>query len=224
VIPLKDDNPTRTVPFVTVSLIILNSVIFFYQIWLPNELGQLITAKFAVIPFEIAHWVDLRPEISFPVGITLITSQFLHGSLLHLGGNMLYLWIFGNNIEDVMGHFRFLIFYLTCGIIAGGVHVLTAPNSYVPTIGASGAISGVLGAYLIRFPRARVLVIFFMWLIYVPALVVLGFWILIQIFSALGSQGAAAGGIAWFAHIGGFLAGLILFRLFEKRTQRWKKY
>ena len=223
-IPLKDDNPTRTVPFVTVSLIVLNSAIFFYQMFLPAELDRLITLKYGVIPFEIIHWVDIRPETSIPVVLTLITSQFLHGGLFHLGGNMLYLWIFGNNIEDILGHVRFLIFYLICGIIAGLVHVVTLPGSTIPTIGASGAISGILGAYLIRFPRARVLVVFWFvfWirLIYVPAVIVLGFWIFIQVFSAVGSH-AEQSGVAWFAHIGGFAAGLILLKAFARR-HRWR--
>jgi len=223
-IPLKDDNPTRTVPFVTVALIILNSVIFLYQMVLPADLSQLITMRFGVIPYEIAHMVDLRPEISFPVPLTLITSQFLHGGLFHLGGNMLYLWIFGNNIEDIMGHVKFLIFYLICGVVAGTVQVVSSPDSTIPTIGASGAISGVLGAYLIRFPRARVLVVFwflfFIRLIYVPALIVLGFWIFLQVVSALGAP-AGQGGVAWYAHIGGFAAGMALLKLFERR-QRWR--
>lgn len=227
-IPIKDDNPTRTIPFVTVALIVINSAIFLYQMMLPAELDRLITLKYGVIPVEIIHWVDIRPEISIPVVLTLITSQFLHGSLFHLGGNMLYLWIFGNNIEDVLGHFRYLIFYIVCGIIAGLVHVFTQPSSLIPTIGASGAISGVLGAYLIRFPRAKVLVVFWfvfiIRLIYVPALVVLGFWIFIQIFSGLGSIGIEGGGVAWFAHIGGFVAGLALLRLFERRRHRWRTF
>ena len=227
-IPIKDDNPTRTVPFVTVALIVINSAIFLYQMMLPAELDRLITLKYGVIPVEIIHWVDIRPEISIPVVLTLITSQFLHGSLFHLFGNMLYLWIFGNNIEDVLGHFRYLIFYITCGVIAGLVHVFTQPGSQIPTIGASGAISGVLGAYLIRFPKARVLVVFWfvfiIRLIYVPAIVVLGFWIFIQVFSGLGSLGIEGGGVAWFAHIGGFIAGLALLRLFERRRHQWRTF
>ena len=217
-IPIKDDNPARTVPFVTVSLIILNCVIYFYQMILPGEYG--------VVPYEITHFVDVRPEIPIPIFFTTITSQFLHGSILHLGGNMLYLWIFGNNIEDVMGHLRFLGFYLICGILAAIAHIILQPASTIPTIGASGAISGVLGAYLIRFPRAKVLVVFWfvfiIRLIYVPALFVLGFWIIIQIFSGLGSIGTTSGGIAWFAHIGGFFAGMLLLKIFEHRRSRWK--
>jgi len=223
-IPLKDDNPTRTVPVVTVALIILNSAIFLYQMVLPEDLSRLITVRYGVIPYEIAHMVDLRPEIAFPVPLTLITSQFLHGGLLHLAGNMLYLWIFGNNIEDIMGHVKFLIFYLMCGAVAGTVQVVSSPDSTIPTIGASGAISGVLGAYLIRFPRARVLVVFwflfFIRLIYVPALIVLGFWIFLQVVNAVGAP-AGQGGVAWYAHIGGFAAGMVLLKLFERR-QRWR--
>ena len=225
-IPIKDDNPTRTVPFVTVFLIILNCIIYFYQMILPQELGQLLVLKYGVVPYEIIHLIDVRPEIPIPVFLTIITSQFLHGSIIHLGGNMLYLWIFGNNIEDIMGHFRFLLFYLICGALAATAHIITQPGSTVPTIGASGAISGVLGAYLLKFPRARVLVVFwfffFIRLIKVPALIVLGFWIFVQIWSGVISMGSTGGGIAWFAHIGGFLAGLILVKLFERRKLRWK--
>jgi len=226
VIPIKDDNPTRTVPFITITLIIINAIIFIYQLTLSENLSILFTKSYGVVPFEITHWLDLSPEIHFPVVLTLITSQFLHGGLFHLGGNMLYLWIFGNNIEDVLGHFRFIIFYLLCGIIAGLSHILTQPNSLIPTVGASGAISGVLGAYLIRFPRARVLVVFWfifiIRLIYVPALIVLGLWIFIQIFSGLGSLGQQGGGVAWFAHVGGFIAGIVLLKLFEPRRSKWK--
>jgi membrane associated rhomboid family serine protease len=226
VIPIKDDNPTRTVPFVTVTLIILNCVLYLYQMMLSPEMEWVLVRKYGVVPFEITHLIDLRPEISFPIVFTLLTSQFLHGSLFHVGGNMLYLWIFGNNIEDILGHFRFLIFYLICGIIAGLVHIITQTDSLVPTIGASGAISGVLGAYLIRFPRARVLVVFFFFffirLVYVPAIIVLGFWIFIQVFSGLGSLGGQGGGVAWFAHIGGFFAGMILLKAFVRRRQHWR--
>ncbi len=225
-IPIKDDNPTRTVPFVTVSLIILNCVIYLYQMILPGELSHLLTLKFGVVPYEITHFVDVRPEIPIPTFFTVITSQFLHGSIFHLGGNMLYLWIFGNNIEDIMGHLRFLGFYLICGILAALAHIILQPTSTIPTIGASGAISGVLGAYLLRFPKAKVLVVLWLFfiirLIYVPALVVLGFWIIIQIFSGFGSLGSSGGGVAWFAHIGGFFAGMILLKVFERRRSRWK--
>jgi membrane associated rhomboid family serine protease len=226
ILPIKDDNPTRTVPFVTISLVVLNSAIYLYQMFLPEELVGMIDVKYGVVPAEIIHALHQPLGASYPVLLTLITSQFLHGSILHVGGNMLYLWIFGNNIEDILGHFRFIFYYLICGVIAGAVFVLSSPNSAIPTIGASGAISGILGAYLIRFPRARVLVVFWfiflIRLIYVPAALVLGFWIFIQVVSAMISK-PGQGGIAWYAHVGGFVAGIALLKLFEyHRRRRWK--
>ena len=172
----------------------------------------------------------LLPPPTVPPAIGLLTSMFLHGGLVHVGGNMLYLWIFGNNIEDVLGHTRFLAFYLLCGVIAAGTQVLMAPASLVPMIGASGAIAGVLGAYALRFPRARVLVlipiIFFLRLTWVPALLVLGLWFVLQLFSGIGGVAdmrathGVTGGVAFFAHIGGFVAGMLLLRLFEPRAVR----
>jgi rhomboid family protein len=162
--------------------------------------------------------------MALPASMSLITSMFLHGGFMHLIGNMLYLWIFGNNIEDAMGHGRFIAFYLLCGVIAAMSHAVMEPGSTAPMIGASGAISGVLGAYLLLYPRARVFVLiplgFFFWRMYVPAGFVLGFWFVLQLLSSTATAGAG-GGVAWFAHIGGFLAGMVLIGFFKRRSVRF---
>ena len=212
-IPLKDENPTQTRPLITVALILTNVAVFLYQISLGPTGNAVYTLKMGLIPFEITHFSDAISPTPIPLVLTLITTMFLHGGFLHLGGNMLYLWIFGNNIEDLLGHFRFFIFYLVCGIIATLIHITSAPESRVPLVGASGAIAGVLGAYLVCFPRARVLVLFwfmfFIRIVRVPALIVLGFWFIVQILNA-SSDPSSQGGVAWFAHIGGFIAGILL--------------
>jgi len=222
-IPLKDDNPTRSWPLVTVGLIIVNVIVFLYQLSLGRGFGAFMF-KMGAIPYELTRFTDIDPQVAFPLPLTLLTSQFLHGGFLHLIGNMLYLWIFGDNIEDIMGHFRFFIFYLLCGILAATTHILTNINSEVPMVGASGAIAGVLGAYLVRYPRAKVSVLFFFFfiirIIKVPAMFVLGFWIVIQVLSGLGSLNVGGGGVAWFAHIGGFLAGILLLKVFERKSYR----
>jgi membrane associated rhomboid family serine protease len=218
VIPLRDANPTRRVPIVTVSLIVACIAVFLVELQQSTESGgdaaleQFIT-MWGVVPSELVAALRAGAIVSMET-ITLITSQFLHGGLLHIGGNMLYLWIFGNNVEDHFGRLRFLIFYLVGGIVAAFTQVAVDPTSAVPTIGASGAIAAVLGAYLILFPRARVttaiFVVFFYQLINVPAVIVLVFWFLIQVFSGVGSLGAdtsTTGGVATFAHIGGFVFG-----------------
>jgi len=166
------------------------------------------------------------PKIYFPVPLTLFTSMFLHGGILHIGGNMLYLWIFGDNVEDAMGGVRFLIFYLLCGVIAAMTHIALDPNSLTPMIGASGAISGVLGAYLLLYPRAKVLTLitffYFIRIIKLPALFILSFWIVIQLLSGTLSMSVNTnhGGVAWFAHIGGFFAGVFLVYIFKKKRIR----
>ncbi|MBI3608749.1 MAG: rhomboid family intramembrane serine protease [Nitrospirae bacterium] len=216
-IPLKDDNPTTITPVVTVGLIVINAAVFAYQLSL-GAAGQAFVATFGATPLALFGG---EPTSPIPPTVTLFTAMFLHGGIMHVGGNMLYLWIFGNNIEDVMGHGRFVVFYLLCGVAAAYAHALSAPASVVPMIGASGAISGVLGAYLLLFPRARVLTLiplgFYTRLVYVPAAFVLGFWIVIQLFSGTLSLGGRGGGVAWFAHVGGFLAGMLLIRLFVRR-------
>ncbi len=218
-IPLRDENPTTLAPVVTVILIVLNSLVYLYQASLgPTETRFILS--YAAVPAELFHKGAVVGDPLVPTGLTVLTSMFLHGGFLHLGGNMLYLWIFGNNIEDVMGHGRFLVFYFLSGLAAVFAHAVTAPESTVPMIGASGAISGVLGAYLLLFPKARVQVLvlagFFTRIVPVPAVVVLGFWIVVQVLNGAFSLGGPGGGVAWFAHVGGFIAGLALIKVFQR--------
>jgi membrane associated rhomboid family serine protease len=209
VIPLRDENPTSTVPFVTYGLVAANVFVFAYTLMLGAE-AEGFVQRYAVVPARL-----LSDGQGFYSGIhTPLSSMFLHGNLLHVGGNVLYLWIFGDNVEDSLGHARFLLFYAACGVAAAGAHMLSAPGSALPMIGASGAVSGVLGAYILLFPRARVWTFFFFvffWQVArVPALVLIGLWILIQVANGLTSFGQQSGGVAWFAHIGGFAAGMAL--------------
>ncbi len=234
-IPLHDDNPTTITPIVTIAFIVVCVLVFLYQVSLPDEAGELFVFQYGAIPSVVFGQAALPAEVGkFPAALSLLTSMFLHGGWLHLIGNMLYLWIFGNNIEDVMGHKRFIVFYVLCGILAALSHALTDPSSSVPMVGASGAISGVLGAYLLLFPRSRVLVIiplgFFSRMMYVPAGFVLGLWFLMQVLSGGMSLGRAGGGVAFFAHIGGFVAGMVLIGLLKRpdvrffspgRSRRW---
>jgi len=216
-IPLKDDIPSYSPPIITVALISVNCLIYFYLLSL-GEGFQLGLVKWGTIPFEVAHGQELTPEISFSIPLSLFSSMFLHGGFFHLAGNMLYLWIFGDNVEDQLGHVKFFIFYILSGLAASLLHILSAPNSQVPMVGASGAIAGVLGAYMIRFPKARILTLiffgFFIRVVRVPALFVLGFWFILQLLYALPHISYTSGGVAWFAHVGGFLAGIVLFKLF----------
>jgi len=220
VIPLRDENPTTITPVVTVALVVLNCLVYLYQVSLGPAEARFI-ASFAAVPAEWFQPGTAVGDPGVPPSLTVLTAMFLHGSLMHLGGNMLYLWIFGNNIEDVMGHGRFILFYVLCGVAAMFGHAFTAPESTVPMIGASGAISGVLGAYLLLFPQVRVLVLiplgFFTRMVHVPAVVVLGFWIVMQIINGAFSWGGLGGGVAWFAHIGGFAAGFALIKVFQRR-------
>jgi rhomboid family protein len=240
-IPLKDDVPSHSLPLVTVGLIVLNVLAFLYQLslgidsWGPGGgAAQAFVAEFGVIPCRLTQSCPgslLRAIDDFPPPwVTVVSSMFLHGGLLHVGGNMLYLWIFGDNIEDTLGHGRFLVFYLASGAAAAMGQALVNPSSTVPMIGASGAVSGVLGAYLLLFPHATILTLvtfgFFFRFVHVPALVVLGFWIVLQLlngyitFSAQASGRGDMGGVAWFAHIGGFAAGMLLLFLFRPRQTR----
>ena len=219
--PYKDDNPSNTFPVVTLGIIVLNTVVFLLQV-LSGEDGKQIVYAFGAIPYNI---VTMKATQPIHPALTIFTSMFMHGGLFHIFGNMLYLWIFGNNIEDRLGHFRFIFFYLFCGIAAAMSHALLAPGSTVPMIGASGAISGVLGAYLLLFPYARIHTIiflgFFVQTIRIPALIVIGFWAIIQFVSGLTAQGLQGhGGIAWFAHVGGFIAGLLTVKMWQPRRSR----
>lgn len=212
-IPVGDENAghTRT-PFITYLLIALNTLVFFLELGQGSEAAlQSFFEKWAVIPREYAEQTDLPPGIPFPFWFTMFSSMFMHGGWMHLIGNMLYLWIFGDNIEDRWGHLKFLIIYLVCGIIASLAHIFFNLQSTIPSLGASGAISGVLGAYLVMFPKNRVRVLVGRGIVHLPAMVVLGFWILLQFINQLGQMGSSAetAGVAYWAHIGGFVAGVL---------------
>jgi membrane associated rhomboid family serine protease len=217
-IPIKDINPTERFPFVTIAFIVVNVAVFIYGMLLGQRSEEQFVASFALIPARLFS-PDAASVGVIPAGITVFTSMFLHGGLLHIGGNMLYLWIFGNNVEDAMGSIRFVIFYLLSGVVAAFSHALANTASVVPMIGASGAISGVLGAYLLLYPRARVLTLvvfgFFVRAVEIPAMFVLGFWFVFQFLSALVSSGTG-GGVAWNAHVGGFVAGMVLIGFFKR--------
>ncbi|EKV00874.1 putative membrane protein [Leptolyngbya sp. PCC 7375] len=220
-VPLNDNNPTRTTPYVVFVIIALNVVIFLYELSLQGSgeeaLNQFFTV-WAIVPAELTD--SFAGRAANPIGewFTLISSQFLHGGPAHLGGNMLYLWIFGNNIEDQMGHRRFILFYLACGALAGLSQWIFSPGSMIPTLGASGAIAGVMGAYIIRFPKAQILTLLPLFFIFttvrIPAVFFLGFWFVMQAFNSIASLGVSAdmgtGGVAYWAHAGGFIFGVVL--------------
>ncbi len=219
-IPIRDHNPTSSQPYVTVLLIAACILIFLWQISLDPRSGQVMVHQLGFIPALLFGGATFGADGGLvPPWVTLFSSMFLHGGFMHLAGNMLYLWIFGNNIEDVMGHGRYLVFYLVCGLVAAMAQALPDMGSTVPMIGASGAISGVLGAYLLLFPKAKVQVIipigFFM-MRTIPAGWLLGLWIAFQVFSGIASD-ASGGGVAWWAHVGGFVAGMVLVHLFRQK-------
>lgn len=223
-IPLKDENPTRSTPVVVAALIAINVAVYVYNgDLLPGFRNPL--AGFELIPYEVVTGRNISPAPVSP-WLTIFTSAFIHGNFLHLAGNMLYLWIFGNNIEDVLGHFKFLIFYLASAVVASFAQIMVAPLSTIPMVGASGAIAGVMGAYMVLFPEARIislLFFFFVQVIEVPALVVLGLWIIHQIVS-LSIMDVSAGGVAYAAHVGGFVAGAsMILMLGGKRLLRGRR-
>ncbi len=212
-IPLRDTQRSSSAPVVTMLLIAVNLAVFFYELSLDPFSRNHLILTYGVVPDRL-H------------ASAVITSMFLHGGWLHVIGNMWFLWIFGDNVEDTLGHGKYLLFYLLCGVAAALSHVALNPDSRVPTIGASGAIAGVMGAYLVKFPRARILtlvpIFFFVTLYELPAALVLVFWFIIQIFSGVGSVAysqLSEGGVAWFAHVGGFLAGVVLIYLFPTRDR-----
>ena len=217
-IPLRDTIPSRTAPVVTVALIVVNVLVFMHEVALGPYLEKFVFA-YGLIPRRLVYWPGeaLDPARFLP----LITSMFWHGGWLHLLGNMLYLWIFGDNVEDRLGHLRYLLFYLLAGTAAGLAQVALNPASRLPTVGASGAIAGVLGAYLVTYPRARVLTfvpLFFVpWFVEVPAFAYLVLWFLMQLLAGLGTLGAPVetGGVAVWAHVGGFIAGVVLVKLMQ---------
>jgi membrane associated rhomboid family serine protease len=242
--PLKDNIPTERTAYVTIALIAINVFVYF----LLEKGGILsgpsngIVVDWGVIPYELTHpgkecaealgaiacegqpgVVGSAPDQP-PTILTILTSMFMHGSILHLAGNMLFLWIFGNNVEDAMGHARFIVFYLVGGLAAVALQVIVSPDAAVPTIGASGAVAAVLGGYILLYPRARVItlifIIFFFTIIELPAMLILGFWFVQQIvfgFYEVANPAGGGGGVAYFAHIGGFLFGLAAIKLFAQR-------
>ena len=212
-IPLRDSQPSYSKPIVTGGLIVANVLIFLYEISLDAFSANHLIALYGIVPDHL--------QIH-----TVVTSMFLHGGWLHLIGNMWFLWIYGDNVEDILGHGKYLLFYLLCGAVAGGIHIAFNAASRVPTIGASGAIAGVMGAYVVKFPRSRIVtlvpIFVFFTMIEIPAVVILVYWFIIQLFSGVGSIGystASQGGVAWFAHIGGFLAGIVLIKLLPTRQR-----
>lgn len=237
--PIGDDNTGRTIqPYVTYVLIAINIAVFVLLQGLGSN--DAFTMGYSVVPREITHNVDLAGQIAVqggaimlgqspqPVYFTLLSAMFMHGSFMHLAGNMLYLWIFGDNLEDAMGHFKFLAFYLVCGLLATAAHIFVGPNSPIPSLGASGAIAGVLGGYLLMFPSKQVRVLIgYLGIVAMPALIVIGLWGALQFFNGFGElvQPRGGGGVAYMAHVGGFVAGLILVKMFvskrgEQRAQQ----
>lgn len=243
VLPLGDLNKTRIVPVVTYVLIALNVVMYALQ----RQRGGEFDAAYAVVPYEITHRVDLTEPVLLelpepadprlpvdhraievpqgpgpsPIWLTLLTSMFLHGSFLHLGGNMLYLWIFGDNVEEVLGGFRYLLVYLACGLVGSLLQIAAAPESVIPCLGASGAIAGVMGMYVIWFPHHQIRVLVFRFITRMPALVVIGLWIAMQVWEGVGTFGriGQSGGVAYLAHIGGAVTGIFAAFLFRDRAR-----
>ncbi len=221
-IPLGDSVPRRRFPWVTYTLIAINVIVFLIELRYGPRV-QVLFQRYGVIPVRLWSWPE-QPEVL----LTLITSQFLHGGWYHIIGNMIYLWIFGDNVEDQMGHGRYLVFYLLSGVLAALAQAFMTPTSTIPSIGASGAISGVLGAYMLFFPNARVVlgipIFFYLSVVEIPAFIALGYWFISQYLNgllALATGALEVGGVAWWAHIGGFVAGLILGPLFRERRPRY---
>lgn len=226
-IPLGDDNSARIrTPYVNIALIIINIFVYIYYQGFGND--NAFTFSYATIPAEILTGQDVVYEggigvTPIPVHLTILTAMFMHGGIMHLAGNMVYLWVFGDNLENVMGHFKYLCFYLLTGIIATLCHVfasqLFGADIYIPSLGASGAISGILGGYLLMFPKNEVRVLFFLIIIRIPAFITLGAWIGMQLWEGWGSIGKQGGGVAYAAHIGGFVAGLLLVKFFASKRK-----
>jgi membrane associated rhomboid family serine protease len=234
-VPLRDNNPIQITPYVTYGLIVINLLVFVHELSLdPQQLEQFFDV-YAVVPKQLtASFNGIEINSQFPEWLTLITCQFLHASFLHVGGNMLFLWIFGDNIEDQLGHFKYLFFYLTCGALAALSQWFFSPFSPIPSLGASGAIAGVMGAYILKFPQAQILTLiplgFFLTTVRIPAVFFLGFWFIQQAFNSFTSLqvtanvGMESGGIAYWAHAGGFVFGFILgplLGLFSSQSRRY---
>jgi len=226
-IPLRDDQPIFSTPLVNYFLIMVNVLVFVWELSVGHRALNSFMYEFGIVPhYTLAVLSGHSHDPATAAILPLFTSMFLHGSFLHVAGNMLFLWIFGDNIEDYLGHFTYLVFYLVCGVAAGVTHILINQASRVPSVGASGAIAGVMGAYFILYPRARVLVWFPpIFLFHVPAWLMLGYWFLTNFLSGTATaiaETSQAGGIAFWAHIGGFAAGVIMINVFRERPQRYR--
>jgi hypothetical protein len=225
-IPIKDDQPRYSTPYVNTFLIAINILVYLFQSLLDPRSGELFARQFGEVPAHLAAFMSGSPRYSLPeVVLPFFTSMFLHGSWMHVLGNMWFLFIFGDNIEDYLGHFKYLTFYLLAGLIAMGTQVAIYSHSNVPTVGASGAIAGVLGAYFILYPRARVLTWFFVFVFYIPAWVMLGYWFVLQFLAgaatlSVAQTGRDVGGVAVWAHVGGFVAGMVMIKIFSERGKR----
>jgi membrane associated rhomboid family serine protease len=227
--PIRDDQPRSSTPYITYFLIGLNVVIYFFewalQVSDPASLKTLVY-QFGVVPSHLSAFLSGSPKYPLvAVVLPFFTSMFLHGGWMHVIGNMWFLYIFGDNVEDYLGHFKYLVFYLLGGLIAMAAQVAVDPASTVPTLGASGAIAGVLGAYFVLYPRARVLTWIFVVIIYLPAWIILGYWFVFQFLSgaatSIAYEGRSMGGVAFWAHVGGFVAGALLIKLFPPRLRRY---
>jgi membrane associated rhomboid family serine protease len=224
-LPIRDDQVRYSTPWVNYFLIGLNLLIYLFEATLDPQGFKLVMHEFGVVPYHLAAFLGGSPRYPLPaIVLPFFTSMFLHGSWLHVIGNMWFLYIFGDNVEDYLGHFKYLVFYLLSGLIAMATQVAIYPNSNVPTVGASGAIAGVLGAYFLLYPKARVLTWFFVFVLYLPAWVVLGEWFVMQFMAGAASlsmtQGRDVGGVAVWAHVGGFIAGMVMIKIFPERARR----
>src|SRR5262249_40642385 len=216
-IPLKDENPTRTIPFINYGIILANLAVFLYELSLSHRAQAVLATVYGTVPARFGYLLSGHGHLETAV-LPLFTSMFLHAGVAHLLGNMLFLWIFGDNVEDFFGHIGYLAFYLFCGIASRLIHIVFNLNSSLPVVGASGEISGVMGAYILLYPGNRILTLLLIFLVPLPAFIILGYWFLLQFLAGISSIGAAAtGGVAWWAHIGGFLTGLFITLLVKKR-------
>jgi len=222
-IPLTDLNPRRSYPIVNTTLILINVLVFFYQYTLSPHAFKIFMTANATVPARFPAWLSGHApfEAAF---LPLLTSMFLHAGIMHIAGNMLFLWIFGDNVEDFYGHITYLFFYLVCGVGSGLLHVFFNLNSAVPALGASGAISGVMGAYALLYPRSRILTLVFIFLVPIPAVIILGFWFVLQFLAGISSLGmTATGGVAVWAHVGGFLLGMLITSMARSgQSARWQ--
>ena len=227
-IPLRDDNPSRTFAFINILLIITNLIFFLYQHLLSSGGPVSFFHRLGYIPYEFSHFVDIDPPSPIPIPLTILSAMFMHGGWIHLLSNMLFLWIFGDNVEDRFGHIKYLIFYIVCGIGASVTHIIMNLNSQVPSLGASGAIAGIMGAYMLFYPKARIntliILVIFIQVVRIPAFIMIGYWLFIQVLSSFAeSGGATGGGVAWSAHIGGFVVGFLLSLFIPKKRKTGRK-